>query len=297
MKKSWPPLSLWNQILDGTKRLGKGGWTDRRSTSPHHSIVDQPQSPTTASATRTPKVGSVAIVVPIYNAQAQLQQTFAAILQHLATHPTHQFILVNDGSTDQSKALLENWIKLSQTRQVHLLSYSPRVGKGYAIRRGIEYAESAYICYLDVDLAHTLDQLDLLVEQLQVFDLVIGARSPEAEKINRLGWRHKIARKLVNRLSRSLLNVQYRDRQISLKGFKQSVAKTLFAQQNLTEGAFELELIYLAQQGGYAIAEVPVLNSAAHQQPLSKVNLLQDSIKMLIDLLKVRLNDVMGRYQ
>jgi dolichyl-phosphate beta-glucosyltransferase len=297
MKKSWPPLSLWNQILEGSRRFGKGGWADRRSVSPRHPIVGQPQTPTTVSANRTAKVGSVAVVVPLYNAQAELQPTFAAILKHLATHPTHQFILVNDGSTDQSKALLENWIKLSQTRQVHLLSYSPRVGKGYAIRRGVEYAESAYICYLDINLAHTLDQLDLLVEQLQVFDLVIGARSPEAEKMNRLGWRHKIARQLVNRWSRSLLNVQYRDRQIGLKGFKQSVAKILFAQQNLTEGAFELELIYLAQRGGYAIAEVPVLNSAPHQQTLSKVNLLQDSIRMLIDLLKVRLNDVMGRYQ
>jgi dolichyl-phosphate beta-glucosyltransferase len=146
-------------------------------------------------------------------------------------------------------------------------------------------------------LAYSLDHLDLVVEQLQGCEVAIGSRNLTTRHVKGLKLSRQIADKVFNILSYSLLNLQYRDMQAGLKGFQKSAAKAIFKRQALTGFSFDVELIYVAKKRGYAIAEVPAIVSDDHQQKLSKVNLLQDSIKMLIDLLKVRWNDVMGRYQ
>ncbi|MCU0549145.1 MAG: glycosyltransferase [Leptolyngbya sp. Prado105] len=276
MKKSWNPVGTWTQLT-----------SPRRVKQWHESDGSLPRlSPT----------GQVSIVLPVYNEQVGIQRTFEAVLQYLKTHPNFTFIFVDDGSLDRTKQMITTGIHIAKMPQIKLLSYKPRAGKGYAIRQGVEYAEGDLICFLDGDLAYSLAHLDLLIEKLQTCDVVIGNRRLIQEHQKDVRFNRKIAGKIFNFLSRKILNLQYSDMQAGLKGFRQSAAKQLFSRQILTGFSFDVELIYLARQWGYTIGEIPAKISKKHQKKLSKVNLVHDSIKMLLDLLKIRFNDQLGRY-
>ncbi len=284
MKKPWNPIETWAQL--------KSSRQIRRTSTP--SQAQTGQSPT---STRLNAIGKVSIVLPVYNEQACIRHTFEAILRYLETHPNFTFIFVNDGSSDRTKEIITAGIHLAKTPQIQLISYYPRAGKGYAIRRGIEYADGDLICFLDSDLAYSLAHLDLLVEKLRTCDVAIGNRSLAKGNQKDVKLTRKIAGKIFNVLSRKILNLHYSDMQAGLKGFRKSAAKKLFFNQTLTGFSFDVELIYLAENWGYSIGEIPAKVSEKHQKKLSKVNLIQDSIKMLLDLLKIRFNAQLGRYQ
>lgn len=142
---------------------------------------------------------AVAVILPVYNEQAAIRRTFAAILEYLPTHPNYTFIFVNDGSCDRTKDIIYSGIAATQTKQIQLLSYHPNVGKGYAIQRGVEYADSDIICYLDSDLAYSLDHLDRLVQALRTHDVAIGCRSLVSGNSKDL----KFSRKIAGRVSAS----------------------------------------------------------------------------------------------
>ena len=243
-----------------------------------------------------PSLARVSVILPTYNEQACIEKTIDAVLDYHHTHPNYQFIFVNDGSLDRTQKILQARIQSVAEHTISLISYHDRAGKGYAVRQGVKAATGDYICYLDSDLAYSLKHLDLLVEKLCTHDVVIGCRSLVEQNSKGLSWNRKVAGRVFNRLSRLLLNLDYRDMQAGLKGFSKDSARVLFRQQRLTGFAFDVELIYLAKKIGYEIAEIPAALSDHHQQKLSKVNLWNDSIKMFLELWKIKFYDVSGYY-
>jgi dolichyl-phosphate beta-glucosyltransferase len=246
---------------------------------------------------RPPGLDAVTVVLPVYNEQSCIAQTFDAVVAFARKHPSYTFLFVNDGSTDHTKAILADRLKIAQMPQLQMLSYSPRAGKGFAIKTGMNYAEGSYLCYLDSDLAYSLEHLGALVECLESQDVAIGSRSLVASNPAVLHWSRRLAGKVYNWVSRAALGLGYRDMQAGLKGFRRDVAKELFAQQSLMGFSFDVELIYLAKRQGYRIGQIPAQVSKQHQQKTSKVNLLSDSLKMFKDLLQIRWNDLIGRYR
>ena len=242
-------------------------------------------------------VNQVTVIMPVYNEQACISATFDAVLEHCQSHPDYCFIFVNDGSSDRTQQILEQRIADSQIEQIQLLSYGDRGGKGHAVKMGVYLADADYICFLDGDLAYSLDHLDWLMAKLAQHDVVIGCRSLMPEGNQGLKLSRKIAGKIFNTLSKQILNLPYVDMQAGLKGFRVKAAKEIFARQELIGFSFDVELIYLAKKLGYSIAEIPAYVSSSHATKISKVNLLADSFKMLRDLFTIRWNDVTGRYE
>lgn len=247
-----------------------------------------------------PHLAEAVIVLPVYNEQACIERTLNAIDAYLENHPNYIFLFVNDGSRDRTPMMISDHIRTAGHQQIQLLSYHPQGGKGHAIRKGMWCSQSElpgdFFCFLDSDLAYSLDHLDLLIEKLYDHDVVIGCRNQVAVSLRRVSPLRKVAGKIYNGFSRAVLGLDYRDMQAGLKGFRRETAQVLFDQQRLTGFSFDVELIYLAHKWGFSIGEIPATVSKSHQAKVSKVNLLQDSLKMLIDLLKIRWNDLLGRY-
>jgi dolichyl-phosphate beta-glucosyltransferase len=239
----------------------------------------------------------VSVVLPVYNEQDCIQRTFEAVLEHAESHPSYTFLFVNDGSSDRTEQILRQQVAQAKTEQIQLVSYRDRGGKGYAIRRGVAAATGDFVCFTDGDLAYSLDHLDQLTAQLVHFDVVIGCRNMVPGGTRGPHLTRKIAGAVFNGLSRGLMSLPYTDMQAGLKGFRRGAAQELFRRQVLLGFSFDVELIYLARKLGYAIGEIPAQVSLDHGRKLSKVNLVLDSLKMLVDLLKIRLNDLLGRYE
>jgi dolichyl-phosphate beta-glucosyltransferase len=83
------------------------------------------------------------------------------------------------------------------------------------------------------------------------------------------------------------------DTQCGFKLFRQPVAADLFGVSSIDGYGFDLELLYVAQQRGYRIAEIPVNWS---HQPGSKFRIVRDGIAMLRELAVIRRNRTKGYY-
>lgn len=239
----------------------------------------------------------VSVILPVYNEQACIESTFDAVLEFSRSHSNYQFLFVDDGSVDWTKQFLRMKLDAAKTKQIQLLSYGFNAGKGYAIKRGIAHVDGDYICYLDSDLAYSLEHLKLLVTKLRYADMVIGCRGLASKNIKGLSLSRKIAGKVFNRLSRVILSLPYQDMQAGLKGFKRSSAMLLSSKQRINGFSFDAELIYLAKKYGYSIEEVPAVVEAHHQRKASKISLFSDSLEMLFDLIGIRINDRRGKYE
>lgn len=239
-------------------------------------------------------IPQVSVILPVYNEQTCIEKTFDAVLAYSRLHPNYHFLFVNDGSIDWTKPVLQSKINTAKRKEIQLLSYDFHAGKGYAVKRGLVHAHGDYICYIDSDLAYSLDHLELLIAELQHFDLVIGCRRLVHEQ--GLSFSRRTVGSVFNLLSRGLLNLPYQDMQAGLKGFRRDSAKLLFSKQTMNGFSFDVELIYLARKYGYSIKEIPAIVSNEHQRKRSQVNLFSDSFEMLFDLLEIRFNDRGRKY-
>ncbi|PSB51188.1 glycosyl transferase [filamentous cyanobacterium Phorm 6] len=239
----------------------------------------------------------IAVILPVYNEANCIEQTVEKILEFSQKNHAYNFIIVNDGSTDNTLQIIENQLKTFPTHHIKLISYINRQGKGYAVKKGGEYVDADCICFMDGDLAYSLEHLEPLVEKLEKFDVVIGCRNLDRENFRNLTLLRKISGKIFNFISRKILNLAYRDMQAGLKGFKQSAAQEIFKQQTITGFSFDAELLFLAEKKGYTIGEIPARVSEQHLYKTSKVNIVKDSLKMFSCLLKIRYNNRVGNYE
>jgi dolichyl-phosphate beta-glucosyltransferase len=91
--------------------------------------------------------------------------------------------------------------------------------------------------------------------------------------------------KVFNRIAQSMTGLRIRDTQCGFKGFRRRAANEIFSRQRLDGFSFDVEVLLLAHTMGFSIGEMPVhwTNS-----PASRVRVLQDSVKMLADLFRIR---------
>lgn len=128
----------------------------------------------------------LAVVIPAWNEAGRLDAE--AILAFVGVHPDVAMVLVNDGSTDDTGALLDG-IRAKSPDRVSVLHLERNAGKGEAVRRGLQHALAAghaMVGYLDADLAAPLPTALLLADELDrhpEVQLVLGSR------VKLLGWR------------------------------------------------------------------------------------------------------------
>jgi glycosyltransferase involved in cell wall biosynthesis len=117
------------------------------------------------------------VLIPTYNNE----QTLAAVIHAVGTY-TQQVVVVNDGSTDNTESILQ------QFPFIHKVSYSPNRGKGNALKMGFRHAlELGYRYAITIDsdgqhYAHDLPAFLLAIEE-QPGALIIGARNMEQENV------------------------------------------------------------------------------------------------------------------
>jgi len=100
---------------------------------------------------------------------------------------------------------------------------------------------------LDGDLAYSLEHLELLVEKLKEFDVVIGCRNLYRGNFRNLTLLIKKSCKIFYFISGKILNLPYRDMQAGLKGFNKIAAQKIFKIQKITGFSFHAKQLFLAK--------------------------------------------------
>lgn len=236
---------------------------------------------------------AVSIVIPAFDEAHRIVASLVDIDAFLRAHsPGWEVWVVDDGSGDDTAALAERFA--ADHPGFHVLRVR-HGGKGAALRAGVEASRGAYLLICDADLAVPIQQASrLLPETLGEFDLAIGSReAPGAARIGEPWSRHWMGR-VFNAWVRLVAVRGISDTQCGFKCFRAHVARELFALQRLGGWAFDVELLFLARQRGYVVREVGV---EWHYREGSKVSPLRDARAMFWDVLRVRWNQLRGRYR
>lgn len=98
-----------------------------------------------------PALPLISIIIPVYNAAKFLDQTITSCLKQ--DYPHLEVILINDGSTDDSKIICEKYQKASATTLSPSILFFDRPHQGVSATRnfGLDHFSGEYFCFLDAD--------------------------------------------------------------------------------------------------------------------------------------------------
>jgi dolichyl-phosphate beta-glucosyltransferase len=203
---------------------------------------------------------SISIVIPAYNEENRLMGSLDRIVAFMdAQHPDYEIVVVDDGSSDATATRVRE--RIARYPKLRLEGYSENRGKGYAIRWGVQRATGDLILFSDADLSTPIEELDKLLPPLRDgADIVIGTRAhPESDVRVRQPLYRDRAGKLFNALVRTLLLPALNDTQCGFKIFRRATVLPIVPELYVNRFAFDVEILYLADQRGLRIAEVPVI--------------------------------------
>lgn len=260
----------------------------------------------------------LSIVVPAYNEESRITKMFDEMLQFLSTWAKEkgidfEIIIVDDKSTDNTVAVVQSRMNLSDGNAVHLLQLGANRGKGGAIKAGIEFTRGRYILMADADGATRADELGNLYaavksdeKVLSLFNMsmgmgmAIGSRAHLAK--NSIATRplmRTVLMKGFHILVAFLCSKKVQDTQCGFKLFTRATAEILFRTLHIEGWAFDVELIYVAESLGVSIKEIDVSWTEVEGSKLitSKFDVLFTSLRMARDMLCVRLAYVLGLWK
>ncbi|OGG02476.1 hypothetical protein A2W14_01585 [Candidatus Gottesmanbacteria bacterium RBG_16_37_8] len=237
---------------------------------------------------------TISFVIPVYNEEERLAKTLIALkgLSLPRGLKLETVIFVNDGSTDSTLKILNNFKKQLEKRlksEVKIISYKVNKGKGYAISVGMCKSSSDYSLFFDADMSTKISEIKKFLPFIRKnIPIIIGTRKNSHSTVIR---HQPFLREMLGRgftlLSNIVLNTWVTDFTCGFKAFSTDAKDVLFPKLKINSWGFDAELLFLGRIKGFEFVEVPVIWSDDRR---SKVKIWKDLPKSLIDLFSIRLN-------
>jgi dolichyl-phosphate beta-glucosyltransferase len=244
------------------------------------------------------------VIIPCYNEEANIRRgVLTEVEKYLkSAQYTSEVIISDDGSTDKSLFLLRDFVKKNKR---FILLENVHAGKPFALRSGLLKAKGDYVLFADMDQSTPMSELEKLLPWYDKgFDFVIGSRGtsrknfPLYRKAASFGF-------LVFRKLLLLRNIN--DTQCGFKSARKGNLIKVFSKLEVfkrkTEvkgwkvGAWDVEMLYLAEKFGFRTKEVPVAWKDEDITTTKKRNFVKESKDMLMEIFRVRINDLKGVYR
>lgn len=234
----------------------------------------------------------LSLIIPAYNEGQRLPQTLPQVIDFIVaqSYPA-EVLVVNNNSQDNTRAIAQEFA--DELPFVFVLD-EPTQGKGAAVRTGMIAAKGEYLFMADADLSMPIEEVSkFMPPKLDGYDVAIASREIKgAVRYNEPVYRHLMGR-IFNFIVKVLAVPGYQDTQCGFKCFRRQVALDILDNQTIDGWAFDVELLYIAQQRGYRIVEVPV---NWYYRANSRINPIRDAIEMVREVIKIRMNGWRGRY-
>jgi glycosyltransferase involved in cell wall biosynthesis len=234
------------------------------------------------------------IVIPAYNERARILATLRSVVACVrARNWFAEIIVVNDGSTDETAALVRDFAQ--DAPEVRLIENPRNLGKGYSVRYGALHASGEIVMFTDADLSSPIEEAERLFEAISNgADIAIGSRwLASSRQTHKQPLYRQFFGRCFNALTRVIMTLPFADTQCGFKAFTRRAAQTVFQLQTIERWGFDPEILFIALKRGYRVQEVPV--SWAHDAR-SRLSYLRDGLQMLKELMIVRWNALLGRY-
>jgi len=238
-------------------------------------------------------INVLSIIFPLFNEENRLPKLFNEIKKFsIKSKLTIEFIFVNDGSIDNSLILIKKFKKENIKKiNIKIVNYKKNRGKGYALKQGVLIANKNWILTMDVDLSVSFKQIDSWIKKGFIkngSNIFFGSRLLAKSNIKAKKYR-VFTGDIFNMLMRLIINDKFlkiKDTQCGFKLYKKDLAKIIFKKIKENGYIHDVEVLILIRKKKFKVCELPV--NWTHKNG-SKINIIQDSIKMLIHLFRLKL--------
>lgn len=226
------------------------------------------------------KANSYSLVIPAYNEEKRIRP----FLEHLKVDLPEDWevIVVCDG-TDNTANLVR-----SIDGRFKVIEFEYRLGKGGAIKAGLNFANGDILGYVDADGAISVSEI------LKVFGAVyddtqvaVGSRWVRGSKLeSKQSLLRVILGRLYHYMTFALLDLTIKDTQCGVKALKAEIVRDKLNGVTLSNLSFDTALLFHCQKSGAKIAEIPIVWSDVKG---SKVRPIKTALVMFLSLVGLKI--------
>ncbi len=213
----------------------------------------------------------LSVVMPVFNEEGNIGSVIRRVREVVG--PEAEIIVVDDGSSDSTVSLFED-------ADIRLIKHPYNKGNGAAVKTGIRHANREFVLLMDGDGQHPPEAIPKLVERIERYDMIVGARDDATVQTR--------GRKLYNKAMNSFAGYIAGRRIYDLtSGFRVMRRKVARGFLHLLPNSFSYPTtITLSMiRAGYSVDFAPLTFDIRIGQ--SKIRPFRDGLRFLIILLRV----------
>ena len=229
----------------------------------------------------------LSVIIPVYNEEKTISKVIDKVYNTKLKNISKEIIVIDDCSKDGTRRILENLNKKSLIKLFH----KENMGKGAAIRTGLENSTGDIILIQDADLEYNPGEYGKLLKPIVEgkAKVVYGSRLKSTVKnINKMYMLHFFGNIFLTLLTRILYQTRISDMETGYKVFTRDVIKNMALKSNRFD--FEPEITAKIIKKGYKIHEVPISFKGRKFGEGKKITWI-DGVKAAYYLIKYRFSD------
>tara|TARA_B100001093_G_scaffold518081_1_gene601723 strand:- start:2081 stop:2773 length:693 start_codon:yes stop_codon:yes gene_type:complete len=225
----------------------------------------------------------LSVIIPCYNEKFTIEKIISKVLKFNLYEK--EIIIIDDCSTDSSNEIIK---KLAETnKEIKPFFLEKNLGKGGALRKGIQEAEGDIILIQDADLEYDPKDYPALLKPFfeTDADIVYGSRFFGGDYVRLHFFWHFIANKLLTLCSNIVTNLNMSDMETGYKAFKKSVIQSIDIKEN--SFGIEPEITVKLAKKNYIFYEVPISYRGRSYEEGKKIT-LKDAFIAIFCIFKYR---------
>lgn len=235
----------------------------------------------------------LSLVIPTYKKQREVLDQLERVYGYLSRkNPDFELIFVIDGYVDNTKDILNTYIKENRLKKASVIGYRKNMGKGYAVRYGMKRATGDVIGFVDADTDIQIRTFNYALKEINIEEVmaVIPSKLHSNSNVEMTLAREIFSYGLIF-INRVLLNLpeSVTDVGCGLKLFKKDLIKRILPRLKVNRFAIDSEILNEIGRVGYTVSVIPFFMNKNRSDSTSAN--IKEVVRMIKDIFEIAQNN------